>query len=224
MQTRVRDVMTTEVVAVEEKTAFKDVVQVMRRARVSAVPVLDSTGRVCGVLSESDLLVKQADPDAAEEVRLSPRRRREQRKAEGAVAGELMSSPPVTTTPAASVKEAATRMCHYKIDQLPVVDDEAGRLVGIVGRADVLGVYRRPDADLRAAVLNDVIAGEFVMDPARFAVEVVNGRVTVRGTVERRSLIPLLTHSIRHVEGVVSVTARLDHDLDDSYIAVGPYL
>src|SRR3954454_12816922 len=74
----VKDVMTTGVVAVEEKTSFKDIVDLMHRQHVSTVPVLDSTGQVHGVVSKSDLLLKEADPDAGEEFRFTAEARREQ--------------------------------------------------------------------------------------------------------------------------------------------------
>jgi CBS domain-containing protein len=59
--TTIRDVMTTYVVAVRETAGYKDIVTVMGRSRVSAVPVLD-TCQVAGVVSEADLLRKLTDP------------------------------------------------------------------------------------------------------------------------------------------------------------------
>ncbi|MBC6461768.1 CBS domain-containing protein [Actinomadura sp. HBU206391] len=224
MHTEVRDVMATAVVAVEEKTPFKDIVHVMHRHHVSAVPVVDSTGQVRGVVSESDLLLKEADPDAGGEVHLMPERRREQRKAEGTIAAEVMTSPPITVPASATVEDAARSMRRHKVGQLPVIDPLSGRLIGIVGRADVLGVYRRPDTDIQQDVTDKVIAQEFAMNPRRFAVTVQDGRVTVEGEIERRSLVPLLMHAIRHVEGVVSATSHLDYEADDSYVGFYPYL
>ncbi len=56
----VKDVMTTEVVAVRLETTFKELAAVLRRYRVSALPVADDAGRVVGVVSEADLLAKEA--------------------------------------------------------------------------------------------------------------------------------------------------------------------
>ncbi|GAA0319151.1 CBS domain-containing protein [Actinoallomurus spadix] len=215
MRTTVKDIMTTAVVAVEEMTPFKDIVDVMHRLHVSAVPVLNRTGGVRGVVSKSDLLLKEAAPDAGEEFHLSPGRRREQHKAVGTVAADLMSAPAVTVPATATVEQAAQAMCRHRIGRLPVVDPDSGRLIGIVGRADVLAVYRRPDADIRADVVNQVITHAFAMDPARFEVAVRDGRVTVKGTVEKRSQTPLLIHAVRHVEGVVSVQDDLAYEIDD---------
>lgn len=223
MSTRVKDVMTTAVVAVEEKTSFKDIVGVMHRQHVSALPVLDSTGRVRGVVSKSDLLFKESAPDAAEEFHVSSDRRREQHKATGTTAADLMTSPAITVPASATVAEAAEYMRRHKIGKLPVVDVLSGRLIGIVGRADVLAIYRRPDEAIREDVVKQVITHEFAMDPSRFDVSVKDGRVTVKGTVERQSQIPLLMRAIRHVEGVVSAAEQLAGDHDDTYVPFQQY-
>ena len=66
MNATVKDVMTTEVVAVRRDTTFKEMAAVLRQYRVSALPVVDDAGRVIGVVSEADLLAKEAlaDPGA----------------------------------------------------------------------------------------------------------------------------------------------------------------
>ncbi len=76
MNSTVKDVMTESVVAVRETAGYKDIVTVMRRRRVSAFPVIDSGGHVLGVVSEADLLLKEAVPGAgAAAARRAPRRR-----------------------------------------------------------------------------------------------------------------------------------------------------
>ena len=61
MKSCVRDVMTTRVVAVRKTASFKEMIVGMREARVSAFPVVDDQGRVIGVVSEADMLNKEAD-------------------------------------------------------------------------------------------------------------------------------------------------------------------
>ncbi|GAA0319144.1 CBS domain-containing protein [Actinoallomurus spadix] len=222
MRTEVRDVMATDVVSVGEQTTFKEIVEVMYRDGVRALPVLDSTGQVRGVVSTSDLLCKEADPAATEDFHVLPAHRRAQRKAEAVTAAELMTVPPVTVSPATTVQEAARTMRRHDVNQLPVTDGLTGRLVGIVSRADLLGVYTRPDADIQGDILTEVIADRFRLDPGRFDVIVDRGRVAVQGTVERRSSIATLLHAVRRVEGVVSVTSRLEYRLDDLYPVVAP--
>jgi CBS domain-containing protein len=218
MNSSVKDVMTRNVVAVRETAGYKDIVTVMRRRRVSAFPVLDAAGRVSGVVSEADLLLKEvgAEPFSGP-VRsvLATGRRGERAKAAGVTAAELMSKPAVTISPEASVAEAARLMYARRLKRLPVVD-EAGRLVGIVSRVDLLSVYSRPDDQIRDEVAKNVIAGEFALDPRDFDVKVASGIVTVTGHVERHSVAAHLIETIQHVEGVVDVRDRVGYPPEDA--------
>ena len=65
MSATVKDVMTTHVVAVRKNASFKDMATRLREHRVSAFPVLDDDNRVVGVVSEADLLAKEALDSAA---------------------------------------------------------------------------------------------------------------------------------------------------------------
>jgi CBS domain-containing protein len=101
------------------------------------------------------------------------------------------------------------------VKRLPVVDAVTGALVGIVTRGDLLRVYARPDTEIHDEVRDQVILREFMMDPARFVTRVEDGVVSLEGTCERRSLVPLLVRAVHAVEGVVKVDNRLGYDLDD---------
>ena len=173
--------MTTSVVAVRETAGYKDIVAAMRRHRVSAVPVLDAAGRVVGVVSEADLLLKDAGPKPVTgpgRSLLATGRRGEGAKAAGVTAAELMSKPAITIGPAASVAEAAKLMCACRVKRLPVVGD-TGWLAGIVSRVDVLSVFDRPDGQIRDEVIRKVIAGDFALNPNAFDVTVKSAIVTV---------------------------------------------
>jgi CBS domain-containing protein len=216
MKSLVRDVMTTEVMAVETWTPFREIVTRLAEHRISAVPVLDAEDNVLGVVTEADLLLKQEHPDPELDVPLawSRRRRLEREKAAAVVAGKLMTTPPVTVAPTATVTEAARRMHTAGVKRLPVVD-EAGRLVGIVSRADLLKVFTRSDDAIRREIMDEVIVGDFMMDPSRFFIDVVDGVVVLQGRVERSRLIPFLVRAVHGVEGVVRVGERLTFDVDD---------
>ena len=216
MNSLVRDVMTTDVVTVEAWTPFKEIVARLAEHRISAVPVMDNDGRVLGVVTEADLLLKQEHPDPELDIPLawSKHRRQEREKAAAAVAGKLMTTPAVTVPPTATVTDAARRMHAAGVKRLPVVD-EAGRLVGIVSRADLLKVFTRTDEAIRREIMQDVIVGEFMMAPSRFFIHVNDGVVVLQGRVERRSLIPYLVRAVHAVEGVIQVEVRLTYDVDD---------
>jgi CBS domain-containing protein len=150
MPRTVRDVMTAKLTYARQDTPYKELVRLLAERGVSGMPVVDDQHRVVGVVSEADLLVKQAKPaNHFQRYYLERKRDRLQRaKAEGAAAAELMSYPAVTVGPEASVAQAARLLRKHLVKRLPVVDAE-GRLVGIVSRADVLKVYLRPDSELR---------------------------------------------------------------------------
>ena len=216
MHSLVKDLMTTPVVTVGPATPFKEIVARLAEHRVSALPVVDDAGLVLGVVSEADLLLKEEFPDPDQNIPLfwTRRRRLEREKAAGATARDLMSVALVSISPDATVPEAARRMHTANVKRLPVIA-EGGRLVGIVSRADLLKVFNRPDGDIHREIMDEVIVGEFMMDPSRFFIHVDDGVVVLQGRVEQRSLLPWVVRAVHGVEGVVRVEDRLAYDIDD---------
>jgi CBS-domain-containing membrane protein len=215
MNATVRDVMTTTVVAVRRDATFKEMAATLRRYRVSALPVIDDAGRVIGVVSEADLLAKEAlaDPGVVAEVL----HHKDVRKAEGLTAGDLMTRPPVTASPGDPVEQAARMMHFMRVKRLPVVDS-GGQLVGIVSRSDVLAVFDRPDEDIRKDIVDTMLLHEFLIDPRQFSVTVEAGVVTMEGCPETAALGHALVRKARHVPGVVAVRDRLTYP--DTYPAL----
>ena len=210
MNSQVKDVMTREVVSVRETAEYKDIVAVMRELHVSAFPVLDSGDHLVGLVSEADLLLKEVGQEALAGYLIGSGRRGERAKAAGVTAADLMSKPAVSIGPDDSVAGAARLMHDRRVKRLPVVDD-AGRLVGIVSRLDVLSVFDRPDAQIRDQVIKEVIVAGLSLDPAALDVSVNCGIVTITGQVKSRAIAPHLITAIRHAEGVVGVRDRLSY-------------
>jgi CBS-domain-containing membrane protein len=203
MNAKVRDVMTTPVVAVKQGASFKEMAALLRKYRVSAFPVLDDDQKVIGIVSEADLLAKEAlNADSGGAITAMVHQK-ELKKADGVTAGDFMTSNVVTVKPDDTVEQAARLMYHLQVKRLPVVD-AGGCLVGIVSRADLLTVFDRPDEEIRAEIV-DVILHEFLIDPALFAVTVADGVVTIQGTPETADVGRNLMNRIQHVQGVVAV-------------------
>ncbi len=225
MKTAVRDVMSTQVVAVKRDATFKEMAATLRQYRVSGFPVIDDEGKVIGVVSEADLLAKEALANGHSEI---PGRiagivhHREVAKAEGVTAGDLMTHPAVTVRPDDSAEHAARLMYSLQVKRLPVVD-AGGCLVGIVSRADVLSVFDRPDEEILAEITDEVILHRFLMDPALFMVTVKDGVVTVRGNPETADLGHEVVDAIRQVRGVVAVRDRLAYPPAEHSIPPGLY-
>jgi CBS domain-containing protein len=207
MSSTVNDVMTTNVVAIPESAGFKDIVIAMRQRRVSAFPVLDAAGRVTGVVSEADLLAKEVGPEpfvGPGGLLRATGRRAERAKAAGVTAADLMSTPPVTIGPDASVAEAARLMYERGVKRLPVVDED-GRLAGIISRVDVLSVFPRPDEQIRAEVQQRISGA------GALGATVASGIVTLTGQARSRAAAGLAIDAAYHVEGVVDVRDRISY-------------
>jgi CBS domain-containing protein len=213
---KVRDVMTSMVVAVRGRADYKEIVDALAEYGVSAVPVLDEDDRVIGVVSEADLLPKMefAGDDLRARLFDRGRLRTVKAKAAGDTAAELMSSPAITTTPDASIVQAARVMETERVKRLPVVGDE-GRLAGIVTRRDLLRVYLRPDSAIAEDVMTEVFGKALGIGPPEVHVEVVDGVVTLSGTVGQRSQAQLAVRLTHAVTGVVDVVDELSYRHDD---------
>ncbi|MDQ0958091.1 CBS domain-containing protein [Streptomyces sp. B4I13] len=212
----VSDLMTTSVVRVRRDANFKEIAKLLAEYDITAVPVVDDDDRPVGVVSEADLLRKEAaqlDP-AGLLPALHPRPA-DRAKAGATTAAELMSSPAVTARPEWTVVEAARVMEQGRVKRLPVVD-EAGRLVGVISRADLLRVFLRGDRAIREEIGRDVLVRTLGIAPGAVTAHVVDGRVSLIGTVERKSLIAVALRLCRGVDGVVDVSDGLGFRVDDT--------
>jgi CBS domain-containing protein len=113
---------------------------------VSGAPVVRADGQLVGVLSERDLLEKEAlPPDRLGKQGMTAARRRD-----ALTVGEACTRPAVTTVPDVPLRDAARTMVRKGISRLVVVD--GSRVAGILTRHDVLQALLRTDAELQEAV------------------------------------------------------------------------
>jgi CBS domain-containing protein len=209
MKTAVRDVMTTRVIWVRKDATFREMAVALRDHRVSAFPVVDDGGKVIGIVSEADMLNKEALGDEPG-VFGGILHRRDQAKARGITAGDLMTTAVVAVRPDDTVEHAARLMYDRRVKRLPVTDAQ-GHLVGIISRADVLSVFDRTDEDIRQEIAGDVLPGEFQVDPLAYHVAVKDGVVTLAGKPGTNEIGHEIVRRVRHVQGVVAVRDRLDY-------------
>ncbi|MEV0584526.1 CBS domain-containing protein [Nonomuraea sp. NPDC050310] len=228
MRVKVQDVMTCEVVAVDEKAPFHTVAELLIQNAVSGAPVLDGDDRVVGVISEADLLRKQEfkqqyygddyrPPLRARVRHLTDHERGAYTKSFGETARDLMTSPAVVTTQDTSVVAAARLMDKHGVKRLPVVDAQ-GRLVGLITRRDLIRVFVRNDETIRL----DVVKGLPLHAAARIDVTVTDGVVTLTGQVEKHSQAALAARHAENVDGVVALRDEVtwtDNDIAD-YIPI----
>jgi CBS domain-containing protein len=206
---RVSDAMTENVFSATRDLPLKQVATRMLEYGISGMPVVDDD-RVVGVISETDILFKERsapernglvdwlvhygeDPPAA---KLSAR-----------TVGDAMTAPAVTIEPGKPIAEAAELMLELSIDRLPVV--QAGQLVGIVTRTDLVRAFTRNDDVIEREIRDDVIFKTLWVNPSRVTVRVEDGCVTLEGGVDSEGVASQLVHFTQRVPGVVSVEPRL---------------
>jgi len=138
---QVGDVMSTEVECVAESTPVAEVVERLLARDYTALPVVDAERRVVGMVSDADLLEAGVTRLSVSVHKVVGRSHVEEvlgrLKREGAVVRQAMTAPAVTVTMDTPLKQAARVMHERGLKRLPVVDD-AGKLVGILGRLDIL--------------------------------------------------------------------------------------
>jgi CBS domain-containing protein len=223
MTMKVRDMMTTTVVTATPETPLKEVARRMVEHSISGIPVVDAGGRVVGVVSEADFLIKAGGAEAIRRRPLawlfgeSRATRHSMEKVQAIVARDAMTSPAITIAADRPVRDAADIMIDRRVNRLPVVD-EAGGLVGIVTRADVVRAFVRPDQELARVIRTDILERSLWIEPHDLELSVSGGIVSVKGAVDRRSTAEVLEELVGRVDGVVAVETDLTWRLDDSKV------
>ncbi|WP_405877737.1 CBS domain-containing protein [Streptomyces sp. NBC_01136] len=219
----VGEVMTREVVEARRETSFKDVARLLDQHRISGLPVVDQDDKVLGVISETDLIRRQAAGSTdgrAPRFRmpaLGRSARRAAAVARATTAEGLMSTPAITVHPEQPIADAARVMERHGVERLPVVDEE-DRLIGIATRRDLLRVFLRTDEEIRREVLEDVLNRAMCLPAHAVTASVTDGMVTLGGCLERRSDIPFLLRLVYRLDGVVGVVNTLTFRIDDTRV------
>jgi CBS domain-containing protein len=190
------------VVTVGPETALKEVASLLARHRISGLPVCEADGRVVGVISEGDVIVKEVGVAGGGAPRGIDRRR-----LQAMTVADAMTAPAVTIESTAPVSAAAELMTTRHVNRLPVVDGD--RLVGIVTRADLVRAFARSDREIESEIRNDVLFAMLCIAPWSLALTVHDGVVTLRGRVETKSLAELVASYVGRVPGVVAVQSEL---------------
>lgn len=143
--TTVAEVMTTDVITVTPDTAIRDLAKILLEKHINGVPVVDDEGNVLGVVCESDL-VSQNQPlhiptvfvifDSFIPLENPFRLRNEFKRITATTVEDIYSHPAVTVSPGMDIAQAAQLMVEHKYYTLPVVEE--GKLVGVLGKADLL--------------------------------------------------------------------------------------
>jgi CBS domain-containing protein len=155
-----KDIMARDVITVAETSTVNDVAKVLLDRGISAVPVVDDSGKVTGMVSEGDLLHRSeagtgrrrswwlslfADADVLAEEFVKEHSRR---------VSDVMTRNVITARPDTELVEIAELLEKNRIKRVPIIED--GKLVGIVSRANLIqALTRQPEESKKFEGLND---------------------------------------------------------------------
>lgn len=196
---KVADFMTTDVVSVEIPGNRDDVLKILKRTGISGVPVLKG-GKLVGIITRKDLL----------------------RKAEETQLGLLMTPDPVTISPDATVREAASLMIKHSVRRLPVIENK--KLVGLISVADLVATLAQ--MKIRDEIKDSYISQTFalweetplplvgrIMEISGFdAIPILDNESILQGIISERDLI---RHS--SIEDTVQVSDFSNGTDDDEW-------
>ena len=196
----IRDLMTTPAITVMGETPVSEALRLLDQHKITAMPVVDRTGRLIGVVSEADLmsdalLINDRIPSYAVRLSASARPRR---------VAELMAHLVMSVHPGSELDEAIDLLRATMVKSLPVVDDD--RVVGVISRSDVIHFLAGRDTKIREDVVEAL--QERNLD---WQVEVDDGIVHVSGPIGEldRHRAEAIAETVR---GVIAVLVSLERD------------
>ena len=189
-----KDIMTAPVISVSDTSTVQEVAKLLLERRISAVPVVDSSGNVVGIVSEGDLMHRaEAGTGRRRSWWLSlfadkQTLANEFVKEHSRKVSDVMTRNVITAAPEAQLSDIATLLEKNRIKRVPIIED--GKLVGIVSRANLLealvALHPQPKS---AAVADDSSIREAILarlknepwSPSWVNVTVQNGVVDIWG-------------------------------------------
>lgn len=147
MTSTVADIMTRDPIVVNPETPLNEAIRILAERHFSGLPVVDKEGKLVGILSESDLMWREAGVtpppyitilDSVIYLENPAKYERELHKALGQTVGEVMTQKHLLTIQAEKpLRDAAQIMHDRNVHRLPVLD-AAGQLIGILTRGDIV--------------------------------------------------------------------------------------
>ncbi len=141
----VKAIMTASPITVTGDTEIFKAARLLLDYRINGVPVVDTTGKLVGILCQSDIIAQQKKLpvpslfsflDGYISLGSMKSMEKEVRKIAATAVEDAMTPNPVTVAPDSTIETVAALMVDHNFHTLPVVED--GVLVGVVGKEDIL--------------------------------------------------------------------------------------
>ena len=142
---KAKDIMTRDILSVTPDTEIVKAAKILLKNRINGLPVIDDSGKLVGILCQSDLVAQQKSIPIPSVftllesfVPLTSMKRidKEVEKIAALTVKQAMTPNPVTVGPETDIEDVAKLMVDQKYHTLPVM--EGDKVVGIVGKEDVL--------------------------------------------------------------------------------------
>lgn len=190
----VRELMTRDPLSVHRDTKVKTALSILDDNNITTLPVVSADGRLCGIVSEADLIRELVDPDPRMMVPAGEHTAPRPRYVE-----DVMSTYVVTVHEETDVSVAVELATSTSAKTLPVVDSHS-HLVGILSRRDIVHMLARAD-DLLEQEIDALLVSAGMRD---ILVEVADGVAEISGPADMHERV-LATVLARAVPGVVEV-------------------
>jgi CBS domain-containing protein len=144
---KAKDIMEKNIISVQPDTDITTAVGILLKNHINGVPVVDETGALKGILCQSDLIFQQKNIpvppifillDGIIPLSSSKKFNAELEKMAAIKVEQAMVKNPVSVGPEAPISEIASLMVEKHFHTIPVVEE--GKLVGIIGKEDILKV------------------------------------------------------------------------------------
>ena len=143
----VKDIMVKKVITIQKDASVEELSELLIKNKISGVPVIDSNGKLAGIATEGDLIIKDSDLHFPRYFKLLDsiiyleslnKFKKNLKKFLGTKVEDVMTAEIKTVKEETPISEAANIMIKYNINRVPVLDSK-DELVGIVTRADIVG-------------------------------------------------------------------------------------
>lgn len=218
---RARDLMSRHVVAVSAGLSVRDAIEIMLTRDISGLPVVDSRGKLAGIVSEGDFLRRaEIGTDKKRGRWLSLFAGTDQValdfvRQHGRKVGEIMSPAPVTIDEDTTLEQIVRLMESLNLKRFPVMRGD--EIVGMVTRTDFMRAVSRlsqgtaacasTDDQIRSSVLAALSRASW--RPCALEVIVKEAVVTLRGNVKSDNERKATVVAAENVAGVARVDDQL---------------